>query len=256
MSYNPDRHGPGRQPVRRKPLAPPKGSGVRHSTIVSKQGLQAVTIDDVRNKVNTPRGWKVQQFKGPDFEVIYEFICARNSTGRIKNEEADRSIRVLAGRLFLTIDGEIIELRAGMSGSIARGKEYEMATAGDTDAEVVFCQGPDYEGNVEVLSESTAINAVAKAIFAEASPQTMPRGFRHSKAQAQAEVILAQRRARQARRRPKQGMQPGMTAGQMAAAQAPVQRTPPPLRAPLPGQAVTGVNPQPVGAAGYGGEPG
>jgi mannose-6-phosphate isomerase-like protein (cupin superfamily) len=252
MSYNPDRHGPNRQPVKRKALAPPPGSGVRHSTIVSKQGLQAVTISDVRNKVNTPRGWKVQQFRGPDFEVVYEFICARNSTGLIKNEDADRSIRVLAGRLFVTVDKEIIELRSGMSISVARDKEYEMATSGDTDAEVILCQGPEYEDGIEVIAATAAVNAVSQAIFAEANPQAAPRSMRSSKAEAQAQILLAQRRARQARRRPNQQVpQPGASPGQIAAANAPVTRTPPPQRAPLPGQAVTGVNPMPVGAGGY-----
>jgi mannose-6-phosphate isomerase-like protein (cupin superfamily) len=249
MGYNPNRHGPNRQSKQRRVrLAPPRGSGVAHSTIIARKGIQAVTIDDVRNKVNTPRGFKVQQFKGADFEVVYEFICARNSTGQVKNSDQDRSIRVLGGRLFATVDGEIAELRPGQSLSIARGQTYELATSGTDDAEVLFSQGSDYEKNVEVISEAGAANAQAVTIFAAEAPQRPPRS-NSAKAMEHAQQLLQQRHIREARRRPNQQQQ---QQGQVPQAPVGQKQTPPSKRPPLPGQAVTGVNPQPVGAGGYG----
>jgi mannose-6-phosphate isomerase-like protein (cupin superfamily) len=252
MSYNPDRHGPQAKPrnQKRQRLAPPKGSGITHSTIVSRQGIQAVTIDDVRNKVNTPRGFKVQQFKGEDFEVVYEFICARNSTGQIKNDDQDRSIRVLAGRIFITIDEEIADLHPGQSVSIARGKVYEMATSGTDDAEVLITQGPDYEDNIEVISESKAFNAQAKTVFAADAPQRPPRS-NSDKAMEHAQRLLHQRRVRETRRRSNQQAQVPQQGPQQIPG---VPQTPPSKRPPLVGQSVTGKNPQPIGAGGYGDE--
>ncbi len=249
MSYNPNRHGPNRQPKqRRRRLAPPRGSGVTHSTIIARQGIQAVTIDDVRNRVNTLRGFKVQQFKGEDFEVIYEFICARNSTGQIVNEEQDRSVRVLAGRLFVTVESEVVELRPGQSLSVARGQIYELATSGTDDAEVLLAQGPDYEDGVEVISESNAHNSQAVTVFAVEAPQRPPRS-NSEKAMQHANQLLQQRRMRENRRRPNQQAQ---QQGQVPQAPIGQKQTAPSKRPPLAGQAVTGINPQPIGAGGYG----
>lgn len=244
MSYNPNRQ-KSSTPRRQRRLDP--RAGTRFSDVVSRYGPSAATIDDVRSKMNTSRGWKVDIFKGESFEMVYELICARNSTGMVKSEDQDRAIRVLSGLLYVTIGEELFELRAGSSYSFPAGTEYQLATSGDFDSEVIFCQGPDYEDNLEQLSPPDAVSAsMSLKLPVEAQP-SLPLVDR-DKARMQAEKIKEDRRLREAHR--KQAMnQEGSPSGDGT----PKKKTPPPARgrSPLSGQQVEGVNPRPIGAAGY-----
>jgi mannose-6-phosphate isomerase-like protein (cupin superfamily) len=244
MSYNPNRQ-KGTTPRRQRRLDP--RAGLRFSEVVSRYGPSAATIVDVRNKVDTSRGWRVDIHKGESFEMAYELICARNSTGMVKNEDQDRAIRVLAGLLYVTIGEEMFELQAGSSYSFPMGTEYQLATSGDFDSEVIFCQGPDYEDNLKQLSPPDAVSAsMSLKLPAEVQP-SLPMVDR-SKAQEHAEKIKENRRLREAQR--KQAMN---QEGSSSSDGAPKKKTPPPARgrAPLSGQQVGGVNPRPIGASGY-----
>lgn len=252
MSYNPDVHGAGasKNRGRRQRRLDPR-AGVKASDIRARYGPQAATIDDVRNKINTDRGWRVDIHKGDTFEMVYEFICARNSTGIIRNDEHDRAIRVLGGEIYLTLDNEIVPLKAGDSYSIDAGTEYQIATSGSFDSEVIFCQGPDYEETLEQVSPPEAVNATMHLPLPREQGPAQPR-VSGEQAQLQAQIQQFHRQRREAARRQSAGRPQSSSDGATTAGD--VRRTPPPSRAPLSGQQVQGVNPRPVGAGGYGEE--
>lgn len=233
MSYNPARVDPQVRQRQAQQRRMNPHAGVKHSTIVGRDGPRGINVADIRNRQTTERGWRVNTFKGEDFEMIYEYLCARNSTGQIKNEDQDRCLRVLAGMVFVTIDGHANEIHTGQGFAIPKGTTYELATSGTTDAEVLFCQGPDYEKNIEQVSEAIKTNTVNVSPEPQAAPVVRtPR--RKPQAQMAAERIEAQRAKRASKKQ--QAAMPG---------------TPKDERPPLATQQVVGVNPKPVGAGGY-----
>lgn len=236
MSYNPARVDPQVRQRQAQQRRMNPHAGVKHSTIVGRDGPRGINVADIRNRQSTERGWRVLTFKGEDFEMVYEYICARNSTGQIKNEEQDRCLRVLAGMVYITIDGQANEIQTGQGFAIPKGMVYELATTGTTDAEVLFCQGPDYEKNIEQVSKAVKTNTVNVVPEPKAAPVRTPR--RKPQAQAAAEKIEAERARRAAKKR--QAAEPG---------------TPKDERPPLATQQVVGVNPSPVGAGGYADDP-
>lgn len=237
MSYNPARVDPQVRQRQAQQRRQNPHAGVKHSTIVGRDGPRGINVADIRNRQSTERGWRVATFKGDDFEMIYEYICARNSTGQIKNEDQDRAIRVLAGMIYVTIDGQVNEIQTGQGFAIPKGTVYELATSGTTDAEVLFCQGPDYDKSIEQVSEAVKNNAVNVVPEPQAAPIVRtPR--RKPQAQMAAERIEAQRAKRAAKKQ--QVADPG---------------TPRDERPPLATQQVVGVNPKPVGAGGYADDP-
>lgn len=246
MSHNPARTAGGVRPKRQRRLDP--RAGVKASDIRARYGPQAATVDDVRQKVNTPRGWRVEIHKGDQFEMLYEFICARNATGIVVNREHDRAIRVLGGEIYLTIGKEIIPLRQGESYSLEAGLEYQLATSGSFDSEVMFCQGPNYEETLEQLSEPQAINSNMHLPMPQEADPDKAR-VDGSQAQLQAQIQQFHRQRRDAKKKIAAG-RPTSSADGVATA-GDVIRTPPPSRAPLPGQQVQGTNPRPVGAGGF-----
>ncbi len=103
MSFNPARAAG--KDLRRKNRVRNPHAGIKQSTILAKQGSKMVLTSESQKRESTASGWKITEFKGKTFEVVFYYICARNSTGIIKNEKYDRSIRVLAGHVYLTTTG-------------------------------------------------------------------------------------------------------------------------------------------------------
>jgi hypothetical protein len=140
--------------------------------------------------------------------------------------------------VFVTSDGKIETLYAGQARVLAKGEEYELATSGDADAELLVCQGPDYEATCEHITQATQTNPVMTH-----SPKEAPsRDSRvdPEKAKKQAKMIKA---ARDKRRQPV----PKKTVTNEMGEEVPA----PSGTAPLAGQSVVGINPKPVGAGGY-----
>lgn len=240
MSYNPNIHGPqGRHVARRRPLDP--HAGRKHSDIVRGMGPRGMNVEDVRNREVTPHGWRIPYFVGEEFEMYYEYLCASNGTGVIRSEEHDRCVRVLAGMIFITKDQEIHTLHTGQAAALEKGTEYELATSGDTDAELLVCQGPKYEDSLERISQPTANNTRQINIPKEAPPRDARVNAEQSKKIAK--QMQAEREDRIRKRQPV----PKKTVTNELGEEVPAPRG----SAPLPGQAVTGVNPKPVGAGGY-----
>lgn len=240
MSYNPNVHGKhGRQPARRRQINP--HAGTKHSDIVRAMGPRGTNVEDIRNRQATPHGWRIPYFRGEEFEVYYEYLCARNGTGVIKSEEHDRCVRVLAGTMYLMRDGQIQTFYAGQAAVLPKGTEYELATSGDTDAELLICQGPQYEESVEHITQATETNPVMAQIPKEA-PSRDTR-VDPEKARQIAKKMQADRVAREKKRQPV----PKKTVTNELGEEVP----PPSGQAPLAGQTVIGVNPKPVGAGGY-----
>ncbi len=229
MSYNPAR-AQGRSVTavaKARQRVPPPGSGMRHSQIAQREGPRGVNVMDIRSREETARGWRVVTFRGDEFEMVYEYICARNHTGLIKHETQDRCLRVLSGQIFLTMGEETVQVQTNQGYALLKGKEYALATAGSSDAEVLFCQGPDYDKTLVQISEPQKISATAVDPEPKAAPHREPRS---SQASIQAAQIEAQRAEREKIRRTPVGKKD---------------------RAPHASQVVTGVSPRPVGAGGY-----
>jgi hypothetical protein len=232
MSHNPNR-GTGNNRRRNARRYDPH-AGHRRAGPTTPQG---VDFQDIRNREVTNRGWKIVHFQGEDFEMIYELISAGSSTGKIKHETADRSIRVLEGCLYVLLAGQSpIELLRHQSFSISRGTEYELCSNSTADVEVLFCQGSKYEEGAEVIEEAQTVNVEPMTELPKEN-EMLPR-VDGTKAQVTAEAIKRERKARQQGRNPAPKKNPdGTPAGHG--------------RTPLAGQQVTGANPRPIGPNGY-----
>lgn len=161
-------------------------------------GPQGIDLGELQHRENTGRGWRVISFRGDDFEMVYELIAAHNATGTIKNDQADRALRVLHGRLFVLMNGEIITIREGQGVNLPKGSKYELSSDVASDVEVIFCQGSDYENGIEVVEPSDAINPTPLTSVPTTQPDTKrnPTG----KAMSAAEKISAEKMRRQAAR--------------------------------------------------------
>lgn len=252
MSYNPNVHGAGanRNGRRQRRLDP--RAGYKASDIIARHGPRAATIDDVRNKINTPRGWKVLVHKGNFFEMVYELICARNATGIVKHDYFDRALRVLGGEIFLTISSEVVHLRAGDSYAISAGVEYQLATSGNYDAEVIFCQGPEYEETLIQVTEPQAVNVTGHLPLPKDVSDFPYQQVSRERAMQQAQMEQAKREHREQLRKQEANRSQSVQENEGANPQAREAVVRAPGRAPTAGQQVQGVNPRPVGASGFG----
>lgn len=227
MPFNPARHGPGAALPHRKSRLVDPHSGRRHSDIVNKNGQSVVHSSDLANRKVTASGWRIDYFNG-DFDVYYELMCARNASGLLRHETKDRCIRVLSGQLFVTVAGQITSVLTNQVCVLTKGTEYELATSGDSDVELLVTQDSKYDEDVDRVSEASVGNSTPRI-----RPTAQPIQSRSSsgKAQQAAEALQDARTQRiQARQRPV------------------------PRRPDLAGQQVIGVNPRPVGAGGFGGD--
>jgi hypothetical protein len=223
MSYNPARMEGGGHPRKVRHTDP--HAGIKHSQIVSSMGPQAARVEDMRNRQDLPYGWRIPAYKGPTFEVEYQFMCRRNSLGRMRHDTKSRCVRVLAGQVFVLTTGGTQSLTANQTITFEAGVEYGLATSGVVDAEMYFCQDADYQKDLVQVSPPEAVNIDLGAFAAPDGGAS--RVYReNSPAQAQAKMM----------------------ADEKAARRTPTARVP---KAPLPGQTVVGMNPRPVGAGGY-----
>jgi mannose-6-phosphate isomerase-like protein (cupin superfamily) len=135
MSHNPNRAaGASRKKARRN--NPHAGHRRRRPTTP-----QGVDYGDIHSRSITDRGWKVEYFGGDDFEVVYELIAAGNATGKIKNDDADRTVRVLEGILYVLVPGSLpAEVRKNQVCTFPKGTEYELSSSMHGDVEVLFCR--------------------------------------------------------------------------------------------------------------------
>jgi mannose-6-phosphate isomerase-like protein (cupin superfamily) len=243
MSYNPNVHGKGNNKRKNKQRILHSKMGKRHSDIVKTAGPRGLSIADINSRKVTPYGWRIPYFEGDEFGMYYEFVCARNGTGIVKNDKHDKCVRVLEGALYITCDNEIRTLYAGQAISLPKGTEYELATSGDMDVELLVCQGPSYEDTLEQITAPLASGPGLLNIPKEA-PSREDR-VDPEKSKRTAERIRADRKQRIESRKPV----PKKTVTNELG-----QEVPPPSnqKAPLPGQQVTGANLKPVGAGGYG----
>lgn len=193
MSYNPTRANfNGTKPLRQRIVE--RGAGKRHSDIIAGQGSSGLHYSDYSAKTPTKRGWKVSHFEGEAFEVVYELICSRNTTGVIVNHIHDRCIRVLSGTLYICIDSQkVVRLDSGQACSLPKGTKYEMSSMGDHDVEVLFCQGNGYESTVEQVSGEESLNSVTKINFVVPLDHVRDQRLPSDKAIMAAEKIKNQR---------------------------------------------------------------
>lgn len=232
MSHNPNR-GVGNRTHNRFKRKYDPSKGYRRT---GAQNPQGVDLADIQNREVTGRGWKILYFQGEDYEMVYELIANGNSTGIVKNDKADRSVRVLEGQLYVLMDGEIITVSRGQSFSFPRGTEYEISAPSTSDVEVLFCQSRDYDQGVTQISEAQVLSKEPKMSV----PNPAVESSRVDKVPAQkAAVKIRDEKMRRQRARnpvPKKNAD-GSPAGHG--------------RAPLVGQQVSGTSPKPVGPGGY-----
>lgn len=226
MSFNPARMN-GLSNGKARPQPNPH-AGLKHSQIARSSGVQSVTVEDVRSRQDMAHGWKIPIFKGSAFEVEFQYMLSRNATGQMCHPTKDRCIRVLSGSLFVAVGDEPTMLRQHQSMTLTAGVKYMLATSGNIDAELLICQGTDYESDLQHLTPPEAQRVdhevIDRMIQKVATPVAHERRA-DSMAHQQAEEMAAKRAARRT----------------------PMNKA----RAPLPGQTVEGVNPRPVGAGGY-----
>jgi len=227
MPYNPAVHGPNATSHQKRPRAIDHRAGRRHSDIVSSRVPVVVHVSDLVNRKALSSGWRIDYHMG-EFEVYYELLCARNSTGTIKHESKERCVRVLSGKMFVTMGGEVISVNTNQVCVFLPGMEYELASSGDSDVELLVSQSGGYEEGLIHITESSATNSRPLSRHLPSEPTATNARVSPDRAVAAAEQIRAGRTERRVK--------------------------PVPRRASLPGQVIQGVNPRPVGAAGAGDE--
>lgn len=252
MSYNPRVHVVGERRARRpQRVVDPRLVGTRHSDLTRRNGPVGVSHVDIQNKIATTTGWRIPYFSGDTFEVYYELICARNASGKLRHETMDRCVRVLAGQLFITHGGQITNVLTNQVCSIPHGEEYEIASSGDSDVEILVIQGRDYEKDLIHITEPEAVSNKAVAPFIESAPTTS----RIDPAKAeQAALRLQEERAARERNKNKRSPVPKRANEISLPGSSPAANSAPGGRIPLAGQQIVGVNPRPLGAAGFGEE--
>ena len=239
MSYNPAIHGKNKPVARRQRKLNPH-AGIKHSDIVARKGYRPETAMYLEEKIPTERGWKVVHFAGKDFEMVYEYICMHNSTGRVKHRSADRSLRVLNGELYVELkDKDIIKLTQGQVFAFPRKTEYQLATSGLGDAEVLFCQGTNYEEGLTCISVAATNQVPSVKEVIEREKAAIRNRVPGAKAKQQAAKIASRRKRRDQAKQSNTQVPEG---GQVT------PKSPP--KTLLPGQQVTGRSPMPMGAAG------
>jgi mannose-6-phosphate isomerase-like protein (cupin superfamily) len=246
MSYNPRVHTAG-GPVSRKPrrIFDPR-AGIKHSTLVNKRGPVGASAADAMNRVATPSGWRILYFEGDTFEVYYELLCARNASGILRHPTKDRVVRVLAGQLFITSNGNIESVLLNQVCSLPSNTEYELASSGDSDVELFIIQGRDYETDVERLTAASATNGRSSFIPSKIAPEVAR--VSADKAELEAARIRDERMVQERRKHQRSPVPKKLNEA------LPGSATPPSQQPPLPGQQVVGVNLRPMGARGFGDE--
>lgn len=242
MGYNPRIHGTGEHAGRKRPKHFDPRAGMRHTTVVGQRGPVGISPVDVQNKVATSSGWRISYFEGESFEVYYELLCARNSIGRVKHPSKDRCVRIISGKLFINSNGKIDSAIANQVCSFPKNVEYEFASSGDSDVELLVIQEAGYAKDLEQITPSEAVNSHAASPFIERQPSSP----RIPSERAEAEAVRL-REARMTKNREKRQRSP---VPKRVNETTPVAITPTnqPL---LPGQQLVGVNPRPIGAGGF-----
>ena len=242
MGYNPRIHGTGEHAGRKRPRHFDPRAGARHTTVVGQRGPVGISPVDIQNKVSTSSGWRISYYEGDTFEVYYELICARNSIGRVKHPSKDRCVRVLSGKLFIVSDGKIDSAVANQVCSFPKNVEYEFASSGESDVEILVIQESGYAKDLEQITPSEAVNSHAVTPFLDHQP-SLPKV---SSERAEAEAARL-REARMTKNREKRQRSP---VPKRVNDTTPVA-TMPTNRPALTGQQVVGVNPRPIGAGGF-----
>jgi hypothetical protein len=142
----------------------------------------------------------------------------------------------------VTNEGQINRVLMNQVCSFPHGNEYEFASSGDSDVEILVIQENDYESGLEHITES-ATNAQAVSPFIDVTP-ALPR-ISSEKAEAEAARIKEERAAIE-RNKGRRSPVPKKVDEVL-----PTAASRPGGRPPLPGQQVIGVNPRPVGAGGF-----
>jgi len=224
MSYNPARTADTGGMARKNRSYNPH-AGRKHSQSASLSSPSSVRFADYTNRKDTQFGWTISIFKGSQFEVEYQFMCARNASGKLCHPTKDRCIRVLGGRLFVIIGEDTLTVDTHQAFTVEAGVEYMLATSGTGDVELIVCQGNDYEKDLVHVTQPEAVNVMSN--MAPVRPEGEVRPHREgSMAYQQAEQMAAEKGAQRT-------------------------RTPMKGRAPLPGQQVDGFNPRPIGSGGF-----
>lgn len=202
MSHNPSRL----DPRNHQRPSPPPGAGTSHAQIMAKRrGPSSAPAGD---RKPTRHGYEVELFTCEAFSTKYEVVFSKNNTGRGVNHTGDRSIMVVRGQVFATVqmpDGSFDTMKMGEGHylHVPHGTEYGLATSGVEPAELYITETPGYANSWEQLEEPTVGGAESiPDASIHASPTVVRRGV-DPKTMQQAEEIrdaTIGRRARAAAR--------------------------------------------------------
>lgn len=246
MSYNPTRMNPNQNLARRKRRLDPR-AGSRRSEIISRQGPQGTSSENLHKRKETDRGWVIDYFKNDNFEVSYQYWASNNTTGKIKHPTKDRIIKVLYGKFSVSEFDEERKIPLTQEtigqGSVfvaEKGMCYELASFGDSDVELLIIQDHNYDDDLEQITESFSSNQT-KTTLTVTETSVRQRRTESSKAMQQAQMMQYQKQLRQ--RQLGKSTKIDNPNADAVLARSGRQRT----DQLLPGQTVLGVNPQPMG---------
>lgn len=205
MSYNPTRAA-GRN-KRRKNRTHNPHAGVKHSDIIKRRGVgfDAPTAE----RTDTRHGFSSEAFSCDSFTQRYSCIFAGNNTGIGYTDSGDRSVRVQAGTLYVTIlnkvketdeDGkvevkDVADIQSFTTGHVVNlraGTRYSLAASGTTNVELIITESAGYNDNWKELEEAT-VGVPQDVAFVPPAVAAPRRERGQSKAYQQAQQIGKQK---------------------------------------------------------------
>jgi mannose-6-phosphate isomerase-like protein (cupin superfamily) len=232
-------------------------AGTKHSDIVRRQGL-GVTVP-FSSRIATPSGFAATLMATDKFVVRSEVIGAGNHQGLGRNAKHDRMLILRVGSLFVQVNevdkgsdepvATFHRLQEGSHFCIPRGTTHKIAASGTEDAEVLFIEEPHYQRGFEYYEQPEVRGLSPESTLTAAAPDARlgPVSTRRiDQTIAKTQAVQAAQSAR--RRRPGKRVGTPMPSGaQTVSGEVNVGRHAPEANS----SNVVGVNPRPMGAAGF-----
>lgn len=198
MSYNPIRAA-GKNNHSRTQRTPNPHSGTKHSDIIRRRGVGKFATDSA--KEDNKHGFSSNVFSCESFVQRYVCLYAGNNTGMGVNKKGCRTIRVMAGTLYVTfvnkvkttsdageVDvsdvADIVACKEGQVTNLPKGTRYSLAASGTANVELLITETANYQDTWKELGDAS-VNTPKSVTMVPPSSSRRPRGESKALQQAQ-----------------------------------------------------------------------
>jgi hypothetical protein len=141
---------------RKRPQVNPKE--LRKSSDIRRERHASIVVAGKRKA--TKSGYRIPGAQCKDYETYFEHIVEKQSTDRVMHPKKTRTIRVIGGQGFASIEKAGFERKSivlipGDELTVEAGISYQLLTTSRYFLEVFVTQSAKYEANLQVVEEST-----------------------------------------------------------------------------------------------------